>query len=198
MNGLDPSLVGQNIFNSLPPEHQQTLLSYVGNSVLFRAPKADRNNFAPRVGLAWDVFGDGRTSVRAGGGIAYDVLYGNLATLQLPPQFQAENRETNACLLSPSPAWCALVPPGGSPLNAPIRASTTGFIEGGALLNVLPTDALTNQAARAPRPRRLSRMKRFPKPTPGRCQSNISWRRTTWSRCGTWGPRQFTCRCSAG
>src|SRR5258708_27165310 len=28
--------------------------------------------FAPRVGLAWDVRGDGRTSVRAAFGIAYD------------------------------------------------------------------------------------------------------------------------------
>ncbi len=144
-NGLDPSLIGQNIFNSLPTEHQQALLSHVGDSVLFKAPKADRNNFAPRVGLAWDVFGDGRTSVRAGGGIAYDVLYGNLATLQLPPQFQAENREGNACLLSPSPSWCSLVAPGGSPLAAPIRHSTVGFVEGGALLPVLPTDAFTNQ-----------------------------------------------------
>lgn len=33
---------------------------------LFHSPKA---NFSPRVGLAWDVFGDGRTSVRMGGGI---------------------------------------------------------------------------------------------------------------------------------
>jgi hypothetical protein len=145
-NGLDPSLVGQNIFNTLPPEHQAALLSHVGNSVIFKAPKADKNNWAPRVGLSWDVFGDGRTSVRAGAGIAYDVLYGNLALLQLPPQFQAENRETNACLLSPSPSWCSLVPAGTSPLNAPIRHSTIGFIEGGALLPVLPTDAFTNQA----------------------------------------------------
>lgn len=34
----------------------------------------DGNNWAPRVGLAWDATGDGRTVVRAGAGVYYNVL----------------------------------------------------------------------------------------------------------------------------
>jgi len=33
---------------------------------------SDKNNFGPRAGLAWDVTGDGRTSVRAGYALTYD------------------------------------------------------------------------------------------------------------------------------
>ena len=33
--------------------------------------KNDLNNFAPNVGIAWDLFGDGKTAFRAGYGIAY-------------------------------------------------------------------------------------------------------------------------------
>lgn len=39
--------------------------------------KTDRNNIAPRLGVAWDPRGDGRMSIRAGAGIFYGSISGN-------------------------------------------------------------------------------------------------------------------------
>jgi hypothetical protein len=133
---------GNNIFNSLTPAHQQLLLATLGNSMIFKAPAGDKNNFAPRVGFAWDINGDGKTSLRGGFAIAYDVLFTNLDLLQLPPQFQVEVSPDNACSISPSPGWCA---------NAnDVRFSRGGFLQGGGLLSVVDPTASTNRdAARA-------------------------------------------------
>jgi carboxypeptidase family protein/TonB-dependent receptor-like protein len=38
----------------------------------------DRNNFAPRVGFAWDIFGNSKLVMRGGGGIFYDIEDGAL------------------------------------------------------------------------------------------------------------------------
>ncbi|MCI0421325.1 MAG: TonB-dependent receptor, partial [Acidobacteria bacterium] len=38
---------------------------------------ADKNNFAPRVGFAWDPFGDGKTSVRSAFGLFFGSIGGN-------------------------------------------------------------------------------------------------------------------------
>lgn len=46
---------------------------------------ADLNNFAPRIGFAWDLFGDGRTSIRGGYGIYYETINADSAAQENPP-----------------------------------------------------------------------------------------------------------------
>jgi len=64
----------------------------------FREPKTQKKNFAPRIGIAYSpgyntgmlgrLFGEGgKSSIRAGFSMAYDVIFDNLYILSLPPQF---------------------------------------------------------------------------------------------------------------
>jgi len=52
----------------------------------FSKPRAAKNNWGPRIGLAYSPGSSGRTSIRAGFAVAYDVLYDNIGILSLPPQ----------------------------------------------------------------------------------------------------------------
>jgi outer membrane receptor protein involved in Fe transport len=93
-------------------------ISNVPGVIAFGKPKTDKNNFGPRVGLAWDARGDGKTAVRAGFGVSYGWKFQNFASITLPPQLQSELNEPSACTLTPQPSWCA---------------NGTGFLAGGGL-----------------------------------------------------------------
>lgn len=74
----------------------------------------DRRDWAPRFGFAWDPFGDGKTSLRGGFGVFYDVL------LALDNQFQAGTPPFyTAAALSFNPA--------NIPANGPIPIMTDPF-----------------------------------------------------------------------
>jgi len=112
-----------------------------GLGLVFRAPKADTNNFAPRLGFAYDPTGRGKWAVRGGAGIAYDVIPNNFAINSLPPQLQTEQKPAVTCALPGAPAWC-------STWNSSQLNSGQGFLGGGGLLQVNVPPA-TQAAARA-------------------------------------------------
>lgn len=109
--------------------------------LFFRAPKADTNNFAPRIGFAYDPTGRGRWAIRGGAGFAYDVIPNNFAINSLPPQLQTEQKPAVTCALAGAPAWC-------STWDSSKTDSGQGFLGGGGLLstNVPPA---TQAVARA-------------------------------------------------
>ena len=64
----------------------------VGTGGLSSPYNGDHNNFSPRVGIAWDIFGDGKTVFRAGGNVMYEQMsfdsmqgIGNLLGLRTEP-----------------------------------------------------------------------------------------------------------------
>ncbi len=97
--------------------------------LVFAKPTAQTTNFMPRVGIAYSPGTAGKTSIRAGFGTAYDVLYDNLGTLSLPPQLSTTVDETG--LTGFGFLANGGIKPGTSvtiPEGAAAQAVTSGFI----------------------------------------------------------------------
>lgn len=76
--------------------------------ITFAAPRAPKNDWAPRIGFAYSPGTSGRTSIRGGFSEAYDVHYDNAGILSLPPQLSVTE-------------------------NSSPTANTPGFLAGGGL-----------------------------------------------------------------
>ena len=76
-------------YTTIPATQKQQSLNSaasVPGLISFDEPRAAKNNWGPRIGFAYSPGHDGKTSIRAGAGIAFDVLFDNLGLLALPPQ----------------------------------------------------------------------------------------------------------------
>ncbi|MDZ7637178.1 MAG: TonB-dependent receptor [Bryobacterales bacterium] len=71
----------------------------------------DKNNFAPRVGFAWDVFGDGRTAIRGAYGLFYDTLNTDSIAQENQPFFGGSRAFSNGSLSNPFGSVGATAPP---------------------------------------------------------------------------------------
>ena len=110
-------------------------ISSVPGLIEFGKPKAQKSNFAPRIGLAYSpnydsgllgkVFGSGgKSSIRAGFSMAYDVIVDNLYILSSPPQAQVT-------------------------INAPLTPDSFNFLAGGAIPGTPPAANTTAAQTRA-------------------------------------------------
>jgi Carboxypeptidase regulatory-like domain len=106
--------------------------------ITFAAPQWSKNNFAPRIGVAWSPGTSGRTSIRAGFGEAFDTLFDNLGLLTLPPQLSS----TNDCF----PTF------GSYPCPSPGFLANGGILPGKGGLQTFPTIADQRAATSADLP----------------------------------------------
>jgi hypothetical protein len=82
--------------------------------ITFAKPQPTYTQFSPRIGINWAP--DDKTSIRAGFGMASDVLFDNLGTLSFPPQLSQTNDVGNAG--NPQPGDPNFLAKGGLPPGA--------------------------------------------------------------------------------
>lgn len=76
-------------YNGVPKSMKEFALNSIADTpgvLTFRAPEAQKKNFAPRLGFAYSPGSSGTTSIRGGFGMAYDQVFDNVGTNARPPQ----------------------------------------------------------------------------------------------------------------
>jgi hypothetical protein len=119
-------------YDTVPAAENSQVLNAVASVpglITFGKPQAQTNNIMPRIGIAYSPGTDGKTSIRAGFGINYDVLFDNLGLLTLPPELSTTVDVTG----NPGSGFLAnggIAPTGPSATYSAsdARASTSGFV----------------------------------------------------------------------
>ena len=125
---------------------QLNSLSSVPGLISFNAPQTYNKGFAPRIGLAYTPGGSANTSIRAGFGMAYDVIFDNVGSTAYPPQLSSTYDANNYPTIFKTPFLAnggikpGSLSGGGNLSVADAKAATSSYLPD----QILPTSVQWN------------------------------------------------------